>query len=344
MKSKAPNLDEWRALYEAADEFRAAEPWNVLEEMDLFGVTDPETGEVGYCSIMGGAGEHFAIAVYEGAKGLESLLRLQAMGEAAIGSMEAALSQICVMASFENRDFLEKEDLATIKKLGLKYRGKHVWPMFRRMRPFRLPAVPDAHQVRFLTVALQQAILVAKRYPYEPELLGSEQNPKFLVRSSKSVNGNLEWFDEHQEVPEFEEPEPVEAYALNDIEAERLRRLPMKTITFQSDFVLLPAPVEDEDGAYFPFMLLAVEPSSKAMLTLQSAPPWDYAETFAKAFVSAIDTVGARPQEIRVGRPELLELLADFESRCEIPVILSDDMDTLDMLFGNLMDQLGYSE
>ncbi|MDX9974286.1 MAG: hypothetical protein RBU21_14980 [FCB group bacterium] len=343
MKSTAPSPEEWQALYAAADEFRAAESWTWMEEMDLFGVTDPETGEVGYCSIMGGAGEHFAIAVYEGTEGLESLVRLQAMGEAAIESMEAALSQKCIIVSFENRDLLEKEDLAVIKKIGRKYRGKNVWPMFRRMRPFWLPSSIDAHQARFLTLVLPQAIEVAKRFRFEPALLGSPDNPKFLVRNSRPADGELEWFDEYQEAPEFDEPEPIEAYALNDIEAERIRRLPLNPISVETDFILFPGPVHEEEGAYFPYMLMAVESATSTMLTLQTAAPWDYSEKFAKGLIVALENLGARPQEIRVGRPELVELFAELESRCGIPVKLSDDMEALDGLLEGLMGHLGYS-
>jgi len=36
---------------------------------------------------------------------------------------------------FEDRDGLDKQDREVIKKLGLKFRGAHAWPMFCSYRP-----------------------------------------------------------------------------------------------------------------------------------------------------------------------------------------------------------------
>jgi hypothetical protein len=314
-----------------------------MEEMDLFGVKDPETGEIGYCSIMGMAGEHFALAVYEGTQGLETFLRLEALGEAAMESMELALNQKCLMASFEDRAELQEEDVEVVKALGLTFRGKHAWPLFRKMRPFCLPYFVDAHQARFLTVALQQAVEVSQRFKKDPDILGSEENPTFLVRASKPENGGVEWFDERQDAPAFEEPEPLAAYMPNELALEKIRRLPRKPLIIEMDFVLVPAPVEQEEGPYFPYLLLLADPASQRALGMRTAPPWDYGEAFGETLVKALEEVEGRPQEVRVGRPELLELFSEIETRCEIPFVLADELDTMDWLFSRLMDQLGFS-
>src|SRR3954470_9743139 len=65
-----PSLDEWRRLYEAAIRVKELEPWKWMDERQVFGVQNPETGELGFVSLMGMAREHFAVAVYLGAEGL----------------------------------------------------------------------------------------------------------------------------------------------------------------------------------------------------------------------------------------------------------------------------------
>lgn len=43
--------------------------------------------------------------------------------------------QDCLMCSFEDRNELAGADRKQIKDLGLTFRGKNAWPMFRRMDP-----------------------------------------------------------------------------------------------------------------------------------------------------------------------------------------------------------------
>src|SRR5262245_5827031 len=133
-----PTLEEWRALYREAIAFRDLEPWEWMWDSDVFGVQDPESSEIGYCCVMGQLGEHFALGVYRGSRGLAGHweMRLQAREpEAGEDPMEILLLQDCLMASFEDRKLLTPEDLGVIKQLGLKFRGPNAWPQFRSYRP-----------------------------------------------------------------------------------------------------------------------------------------------------------------------------------------------------------------
>ncbi|MDP3062522.1 MAG: SEC-C metal-binding domain-containing protein, partial [Chloroflexota bacterium] len=118
-----PTSEEWARLYQAAVAFRDLAPWRWMEDDGLFGVTDPETGVVGYCCIMGALGEAFALGLFPGSEGLASFLRL-ATGQVEQGDFEAITSQRCLLASFEDRRALDKRDLQIIKGLGLQFRGR----------------------------------------------------------------------------------------------------------------------------------------------------------------------------------------------------------------------------
>jgi hypothetical protein len=75
-----PGIREWRGLYEAAVRVKEISPWEWMTEADIFGVQNPETGELGFVSVMGMLGEHYAVSLYLGSEGIHGYLNLQEMG------------------------------------------------------------------------------------------------------------------------------------------------------------------------------------------------------------------------------------------------------------------------
>src|SRR5207244_2972606 len=121
MSSSNIELDQWRGLYEVASHVQKLAPWTWMEEIDIFGVEMPSDGGLIFVSVMGAIGEHYAVALYRGSKALSSLWALY-NDEHAVAEQVLEIPQIQI--SFENREFLEPEDLRIIKKLALKFRGK----------------------------------------------------------------------------------------------------------------------------------------------------------------------------------------------------------------------------
>src|SRR3990170_4674903 len=163
MRDGSPSVQEWRELYDAAIDFKQAKCWDWMWDSDLFGVQDPERGEVGYCCVMGRAGEHFALAVYLGTEGLESYHKIQ-RNDGSLSDFDAILLQKCLMASFEDRKLLTNRDFEAIKVLGLKFKGHNSWPLFRSYVPGYFPWHLNREEAKFLTVALRQAVDVALRF------------------------------------------------------------------------------------------------------------------------------------------------------------------------------------
>ena len=67
-------------LYQLAFAFRKTNLWKSLYESELFAVALPD-GEIGYCCVMGSGGEHLALALYVGNKGLDTFRIMQGAGE-----------------------------------------------------------------------------------------------------------------------------------------------------------------------------------------------------------------------------------------------------------------------
>ena len=130
-------------IYELAFQFKSAKLWEKMAEEDLFAVRLPD-GEIGYCSVMGRAGEHYALALYPGEQGLQSYFRLlDSEIEDPITQKEFPASLDCLMCSFESKDSLSEEEIAEVRayaaSAGKRLRGSNAFPMFTRYRIGRYP-------------------------------------------------------------------------------------------------------------------------------------------------------------------------------------------------------------
>lgn len=196
--AKTPTLEEWCSLYDATRRVRELAPWEWMAEEDLFGVQNPETGELGFVSVMGALGEHYSVAVYLGARGLYDFLTIEEAGDAM--PPEAILEVPQLQASFEDRNVLHDQDRKVIKQLGLKFRGRNAWPLFRSFRPGYFPWYLEADEARFLTVVLEQTLDVAPRFRKAPALREPEDTP-YLVRVPRRQDGALVWEDRAMDMP-----------------------------------------------------------------------------------------------------------------------------------------------
>jgi len=157
-----PTHAQWQTLYQAAAAFRELAPWTWMTDQDLFAVEDPATGEVGYGGVMGSGGQEFGLHVFIGAEGFDGF-RKMVDDEAEPESMEATMLMRSVAVAFESRQMLDRRDHEVVRALGLRFRGRGVWPWFRSQRPGYVPWYLDDAEARLLEVALRQGLEVAQR-------------------------------------------------------------------------------------------------------------------------------------------------------------------------------------
>lgn len=69
MKVPIVSKEVWQELYGAARDFRNVECWDWMSDSDIFGFLNPESGEIGYCCVLGAFGEVFGLVVYLGTEG-----------------------------------------------------------------------------------------------------------------------------------------------------------------------------------------------------------------------------------------------------------------------------------
>ncbi len=307
MNLTAPTLEEWRRLYSAALAFKQEAPWEWMEEDELFGVRDPETDEIGYVSIMGILGEHLALGLYLGSEGLDGFWRMHLGGLEGDPFLLLEVSQL--QASFEDRETLDDQDREVIKSLGLKFRGRQAWPMFRSYVPGRAPWFLTPQQARFLTVALEQAMDVIHRLEKDPDLLEPEEEGQYLVR----VLTERGWEDQWLVPPPtpMPAPPPVDTRRLATLR----EKLPRQAFTLEAELFAFPSYIRDGDDPrpYVPYALMVVEAQSGFLLgtELMLAQPsldavWE--QTIAK-FLDMVGRAGSLPQRIAVRDERLYNLL-----------------------------------
>ncbi len=194
-----PSHDEARTLCNLPAEIKALSPWQWMEETDVFGVEDPDTGEIGFVSVMGNVGEYEAVAVYPGAEGIYGFIDFQTDPSA---SPDRLIEIPQVQLSFSESKFLEKRNRDLLKGSVLKFTGSR--PLFRSYRPGFLPWFITLNEARLLIHALSQTLEMTERFAEQPAIFpddGDAETEPFLVRISRNEGTELVWEDQIKRVP-----------------------------------------------------------------------------------------------------------------------------------------------
>jgi hypothetical protein len=333
MRELKPSDKDWKALYDAALEFKNIESWKWMLDSDIFGIQNPVNDEIGYCCIMGYLGEHFALAVYLGTEGLEAYLKVQ-RGEITTGNIEALMIQKCLMASFEDREMLYDEDREIIKRLNLKFRGRKQWPLFRNYQPGYYPWYLNKDEIQFLTLALKQAIELSLRFKDDPDILNPPKRKYYLVRiPEKSKDGGIKWKDS------WLKPETLERFKstippMNEIRLQKIKKtIKRKSGNWQVDFFFSPTPVREfNERPYYPYATLFVDANSGLILHVNMLKPEEYMTGFTNDFMSLMEKSGVKPNEIQVRREEAYDLLKVITERLDIQLKLVKRLETMEYL------------
>jgi|GEM_PF-607569 len=324
-----PTMVEWRKLYTSAAAFKEIEPWIWMWDKDLFGVQNPEDGQVGYCCVMGALGQHLALAVYRGADGYASWRRIQTEGRKKKVDSELFFIQDCLMASWGDRGGLEHSDLQVIKDLGLKFRGTLAWPLFRSHLPGYFPWRLTGKEARFLTCALEQARDVALRLEKDPKLL-VPKGDTILVRVSSDGKEGLHWEDQWLP-PEPAPPPPLADEPLDEVRLKQIAKKCEKVDgVWQVDRFHMPTPVSDKSRPFFPVLFLAVDPAFGLVVGQGMNHPNDGLCVLRGHLLDAMETTGAIPRELYIRRTELLEPLRPIAECLGLVIRLTKGLKELD--------------
>jgi len=312
-----PTREEWRRLFVAARAYTSQRPWERMADDELFGVVDPDTGETWWCSVLGALGETLGLAAYGGDAGYAILDLILQNGE----PPELEPRPACLLLTLDGKRDLEKRDLAPIRELGLRFRGRQAWPCFRSIRPgFALWHIDGAEARIFATVLEQAANVCARlRAPERLELAGEPE--RLFVRAP--VKGGVGWEDRWVAPPPAPPSPPLEPSVDHDAIDRVARSCRQGKERWEcGQFEMRAAVPGPEDRPYFPAAFLILEGESGMILHAGvDAPPFP-PETVQRELLETMERCGTIPRHLAVCSARLRAAVEPAAQRLGVKVTM----------------------
>ncbi len=312
---ESPSLELWKRLIEESGKFKELAPWDWMWESDIFGVKNPATGEIGYCCVMGNAGIFWALAVYMGEEGLAAYYKIKSSKYKNDDNL--MFEQNCLMASFEDRELLEKLDREILTRLNFQFSGRKSYPVFRRHLPGMAPYFLNKEEAEFLLVALRQTMEMSGKI---------KANPNYLKPKIKGQILLLQPGDGGKWSEEWVYPLLLGKKMEIDIKPyfERMRKIKESADSrggaMELDFFYFPAVMEDEQRPYLPYGYLALDSASYFILDMNIFKRADLASVFPDKFLAIFERMRYFPEKILVKRDEAYDLIKPFADFFNIPL------------------------
>jgi hypothetical protein len=343
-----PTAGEYKLLVEVANYIQEMSPWHFMEETDVFGFEDPESGALGFVSVMGKLGEYRAISVYRGVEGLygwrhfEELLEIDANSEEA---HDVLLEIPQLQLAFGPAAMLEKRDRDIIKASGLKF-SKTQHPQFRSYRPGYLPWFLTLEEASHLIYALTHTIVVASRFLSDDNLIPVNKKPEdrdYLIRIPRLSASTPCWEDSIVTV----DPPPTQLlpFSVDDATISELKEFP-RAGALEVELFTLPARVgRSHERPRLLYALLAVDAESDFVEGVELMEAVDGVDLM---YASAAETLASNwlqlemvPQEIRASSTRLLSVLQPLASELDMKLSLAKRLPALNRARRAMIQHLG---
>lgn len=339
MESSTPTVQEWKDLYHAAAMFKEFAPWQWMEDTDVFGVENPETGEIGYCCILGAAGELLGLLVYLGDEGLSLFERLRS-GALSPEDEDLHAMQKCLALTFDDREMLDKTDLAVIKSLGLKFRGRQAWPSFRSHLPGFMPWLLNSSEARFLSLALRHSMAVAEKVRYDTSFLRPPKHGSYLVGYVVQEDEKQAWREK------WLKPEPYlkrgPTAKIDELRLARIRSQARPVVhSWEVDFFFAPFIVEEGARPFFPYVVLYAVHKAHHVLGFSMAPYSDFQQVFSDNLADTLEKLKVIPKTIIVRKDAVYDFLQPVTDMLGIPLKKAKPLKAIEHAKNSLINHMG---
>ena len=327
-----PTQAQWEKLMGIATNIRNLAPWEALHESEIVCILLPGYQEPVFAVTLGSGDQTYGICI---CPGFDSLRRVQKIADSDGDTPELELlySQNTINLYFGSRDELEKKERDIIKSLGLKFRGKTNWPLFRSMRPGYVPWTINAQEAELAIEVLGNYFMaVSGQMQHEG---GTDVDEDMVIYRSYDAKDKL-WYTYHGP---FKMPPFVEARLIFDdlFLINRLKKVKKSTKKLGFIATHMPMPYQEDDNqrAKFPKVGIFLD-GTEGMIIDQVFEDED-APLEAKVFdtLSAYITDHGRPSVISVPSGLSLNMIEDFVKKCGIRLQVEDDLLLVSAMLGD---------
>lgn len=301
----------WPQALRTAKKFQKLKPWTVMEDDTFtFAIIDLRKERYYFCSVMGGEGELFGLAVYEGIDGYSALLgaTTDEMNDFTIFQRTRGMT-----VTFEDRTDLLPQEYKLIKTYDIPFRGKKSWPSFMSYQPGHGIWELNQDEVQIITLALEQAMGVFEIVQSGTHIPDFFVDKEVLVREiAKDGTVDSVIYDTDSFLfygHDF-------SLTLSELELKRLEKLKRKaneTLEFSLTYVNLPLQLVEWERPVYPLVAFGILHSDGSIFHHDMLEGTLTAEKVQQQFVRILTTLGYIPSTILVDDQTYLYLIPVLE-------------------------------
>lgn len=330
------SLHAWRELYDGVARFRALAPWQWIEESQVVGVRDPQSGEVNYCSVSGD-GRRGRLLVHLGSAGLCTFGRLlTAPSDEAAQLTHSLLS--CLHVWFGSKKEVPARQRERLEQLGLSFRGGN-YPILSVMEPGYYPdPMPDRYRDYLLT-ALPVLLDALDHMREEPHPYGEGPDSSVLVFSCAESSSGAPW--RHA----WEDPDEWHGFptgTVDEVLVQRLRRSNrQRRGTWEVGLFVAPV-VEPEGERYrYAWGLLVTCPTTGFIVGTEVFPASPDPTDARQAMLHLLDRAELWPELITISEIHAARVLEPLVVPLNLTVKFCDEMPMFDFIVRDVLEHLG---